>query len=73
MSMTGIKGGSFSEIFWKFIKEDISIFHIYPEQKSYLKKKPTFEERQAKIDKMLEKVEYDDDKLSPEDLALYQK
>lgn len=29
----------------------------------------SFEERQAKIDKMLEKVEYNDDKLSPSDAA----
>ena len=35
-----------------------------------MKKKLSFEERQAKIDLMLEKVDYEDDKLSPSDLAL---
>jgi hypothetical protein len=49
--------------FWQFIKEEIGIIYIYPEQKSYLKKELTFEERQDKIDVMLEKVHYDDDKL----------
>ncbi len=54
---------SIEEFFFKFIREDVGIIHIYPEQKSYLKKKPTFEERQAKIEQMLEKVEFEDDKL----------
>lgn len=59
---------SFSQAFWRFIKEDIGIHYIYPEQKSYVKKKLTFEERQAKIDLMLEKVDYEDEKLSPSDM-----
>ena len=62
--------GSFSQNFWRFIKEEVNIIHIYPEQHSYLKKKPTFEERQSKIEKMLEKVEYDDDKMSHQQEAL---
>ena len=40
----------FSDNFWKFIKEEVGIHYIYPQQKSYVKKKNSFEERQAKID-----------------------
>lgn len=44
--MNTVKGiGGFSTAFWRFIKEDVGIQHIYPDQKSYVKKKPTFEER----------------------------
>eukprot|EP00347_Sterkiella_histriomuscorum_P007790 403347554 len=64
-TMNTIKGiGGFSTAFWRFIKEEIGVQHIYPDQKSYVKKKPTFEERQAKIEQMLEKVEFNDEKLS---------
>ncbi len=66
MSMNSIKGaGDFGNAFWRFIKEDIGVTCIYPDKQSYLKKKPTFEERHAKIDKMLEKVEFNDEKLTP--------
>lgn len=69
--MNTIKGVSnFSEAFQRFIKEEIGIKYIYPESKSYLKKKVSFEERQAKIELMLDKVKIDDDKLSPNEQAL---
>jgi len=43
MTMNTVKGvGDFSKAFWRFIKEDIGIHHIYPDQHSYVKKKPTF-------------------------------
>ena len=46
MTMNTIKGvGEFSKAFWRFIKEELGISHIYPDQHSYVKKKPTFEER----------------------------
>ena len=54
MTMNSIKGiGEFSKAFWRFIKEDIGIHYIYQDQHSYVKKKLTFEERQAKIELML--------------------
>lgn len=62
-STLGSPADTFSGQFWRFIQEEVGIIYIYPEQKSYLKKEPTFDERQAKIDIMLEKVHYDDDKL----------
>ena len=65
-TMNTIKGtAKFSDAFWRFIKEEVGIHHIYPEQKSYVKKKLSYEERQVKINKMLDKVDYEDDKLSP--------
>ena len=48
----------------------MGIHYIYPDQHSYVKKKLTFEERQSKIDLMLEKVEYDDEKLTPHEQLL---
>jgi hypothetical protein len=61
VTMNTVKGtGDFSNSFWRFIKEEIGIHNIYPDPK----KKMTFEERQAKIDVMLEKVDFDDDKLT---------
>ncbi len=60
----------FSDEFWRFIKEDVGIKYIYPVSRSYLKKKLSFEERQAKIDSMLDKIKVDDDKLSPNELVL---
>mmetsp|Transcript_2966 Transcript_2966/g.2801 ORF Transcript_2966/g.2801 Transcript_2966/m.2801 type:complete len:108 (+) Transcript_2966:58-381(+) len=69
--MNTVKGyDKFADAFWKFIKEEVGISYIYPEQKSYLKKKLTYEERQEKIDRMIDKVDYDDDKLSSSDLRL---
>ena len=35
----------FTDVFWKFIKKDIGITHIYEEKQSYLKKQVSFEER----------------------------
>eukprot|EP00349_Pseudokeronopsis_sp_Brazil_P003516 CAMPEP_0202972008 /NCGR_PEP_ID=MMETSP1396-20130829/32529_1 /ASSEMBLY_ACC=CAM_ASM_000872 /TAXON_ID= /ORGANISM="Pseudokeronopsis sp., Strain Brazil" /LENGTH=158 /DNA_ID=CAMNT_0049701977 /DNA_START=60 /DNA_END=536 /DNA_ORIENTATION=+ len=60
----------FADAFWKFIKEEVGVSYIYPEQKSYLKKKLSFEERQARIDKMIDKVEFEDDKLSQSEMQL---
>ena len=65
---------SFAECFWKFIKENVGITRIYPvsapnkQQKN--KKVPTLEERKERIDLMLQKTEYDDDKLSTGDAEL---
>lgn len=71
ITMNSVKGiGQFSNAFWRFIKEDIGVHHIYPDQHSYVKKKLTFEERHAKIEKMLEKVEYNDEKLTPHEQLL---
>ena len=36
---------SFQEVFWKFIKTEVGITHIYQEKQSYLKKQVSFEER----------------------------
>jgi predicted nucleic acid-binding protein len=66
-TMNSIKGtGDFSNSFWRFIKEEIGIHNVYPETK----KKISFEERQAKVDAMLEKVEFEDDKLTPAEALL---
>jgi hypothetical protein len=40
---------NFTDSFWRMIKEEIGIHHVYPEQHSYVKKKLTFEERHKKI------------------------
>lgn len=70
MTMNTIKGtGDFSNSFWRFVKEDIGIYNVLPEPK---KKQgvATFEERQAKIDQLLEKVEFNDEKLTPSEALL---
>ena len=65
--MNTIKGtGEFSNSFWRFVKEDIGIHHIYPDTK----KKMSYEERQAKINQMLEKVDFNDEKLTPNEAVL---
>ena len=65
--MNTFKGtGDFSNSFWRFVKEEIGIMNVYPESK----KKISFEERQAKVDAMLEKVEFEDDKLTPGEALL---
>jgi len=62
MTMNTIKGtGDFSRSFWRFIKEDIGIHNVYPEGK----RKISLKERQAKVDQLLEKVDFNDDKLTP--------
>ena len=67
MTMNTITGtGDFSNSFWRFIKEEIGINHIYPDPK----KKQSFEERQKKVDIMLEKVDFEDDKLTPGEVLL---
>ena len=60
----------FQEVFWKFIKTEVGITHIYQEKQSYLKKQVSFEERQKKIDMLLQRADFDDDKLNPSDEAL---
>ena len=66
-TMNTIKGtGDFNRSFWRFIKEDIGIHNVYPEGK----KKITFKERQAKVDGLLEKVDFNDDKLTPGEALL---
>jgi len=65
---------SFSECFWRFIKEKVGITRVYPavgasrQQKN--RKVTSFEERQERISKMLQKTDYDDDKLDQGDAAL---
>lgn len=67
MTMNTIKGsGEFSNSFWRFIREDIGIHTIYPDPKKRL----TFEERQAKINGFLEKVDFEDDKLTANEALL---
>lgn len=67
MTMNTIKGtGDFSKSFWRFVKEDIGVAQLYPDTK----KKTSFIEKQAKIDKMLEKVEFNDEKLTPGEALL---
>ena len=67
----------FSECFWKFIKERVGIPRVFPTasaaRQSKTKKVITFEERQEKIDKMLQKVDFDDNMLDQADgeLALW--
>ena len=58
---------SFSDVFWKFVKTEVGITHIQKEKKSYIKKQVSFEERQAKIDILLSRANFDDDKLNPSD------
>ena len=60
----------FEEVFWKFVKTEVGITHIYEEKQSYLKKQASFEERQKKIDMLLSRADFDDDKLNPSDEAL---
>ena len=60
----------FDEVFWKFIKTEVGITHIYEEKQSYLKKQVGFEERKNKIDMLLSRADFDDDKLNPSDEAL---
>lgn len=61
---------AFHDVFWKFIKTEVGITHIYQEKQSYLKKKVSFEERRKKIDLLLQRADFDDDKLNPSDEEL---
>mmetsp|Transcript_17877 Transcript_17877/g.30378 ORF Transcript_17877/g.30378 Transcript_17877/m.30378 type:complete len:188 (+) Transcript_17877:19-582(+) len=65
---------TFSECFWKFIKENVGITKIYPAVSSHRQQKnrkvPSFEERQERIDRMLLKTDKEDDKLSTNDASL---
>lgn len=58
--------GSFSDNFYQFIKERIGITHLYEINDA----KISFEERLEKIALMLERAEFDDDKLSANEQAL---
>ena len=60
----------FGEVFWRFIKTEVGITHIYKEKQSYLKKRVSFEERQKKIELLLSRADFEDDKLNPSDEAL---
>ena len=64
------RSGEFSESFWRFIQEVVGIKYIYKQQNSYLKKPIPFEERKRRIEELLERADYDDDKLSPSDIEL---
>ena len=61
---------SFEEVFWKFIRTEVGITHIYEEKQSYLKKQVSFAERQKKIETLLARADFEDDKLNPSDEAL---
>ena len=60
----------FEEVFWKFVRTEVGITHIYEEKQSYLKKQVSFQERQQKIEMLLARADFDDDKLNPSDEAL---
>jgi hypothetical protein len=59
-----------SDIFWNFIKNQVGITYIYAEKQSYLKKQVSFEERQAKVNVLLSRADFEDDKLNPSDQEL---
>ena len=59
--------GSFAETFWRFIKTEVGITHIYEEKHSYLKKQVSFEERQKRVEDLVARADFDDDKLNPSD------
>ena len=65
---------TFSDCFWRFIKENVGVSRIYPvsvptsRQKN--KKVLTLEERQERIDAMLQKMGNDDAKLEVGDSFL---
>ena len=61
---------SMSDIFWNFIKNQVGITYIYAEKQSYLKKQVSFEERQAKVNVLLSRADFEDDKLNPSDQEL---
>lgn len=64
---------TFSDNFNLFIREQIGITHLYdigdPTAKGYVG--PSFEDRLAKINLMIERAEFEDDKLSPNEQALF--
>lgn len=67
----------FSECFWKFIHEKVGITRIFPanpstSKTSTNKKVISLAERQERIDIMLQKTEFDDDKLNTGDTVLGQ-
>lgn len=58
--------GCFTDNFYQFIREQIGIGHLYDLRNST----KTFEERLAKVELMLQRAEYDDDKLQANEAAL---
>ena len=67
-----IEEQTFSDCFWRFVKEKCGVSRIYPSanQRSKNKKVLSMEQRQERINVMLQKVEFDDDKLSTGDAVL---
>jgi hypothetical protein len=63
---------TFTDNFNLFIREQVGIAHVYeisdPSQKGSAG--PSFEDRLAKVQLMLERAEFDDDKLNPNEQAL---
>jgi Leucine-rich repeat (LRR) protein len=64
----GGRFGCFSENFYTFITEKIGITHIQKLDSS--KPGPSFADRMAKVEKMIERAEFEDDKLSPSEQAI---
>ena len=67
---------TFSECFWRFIKEKVGITRVYPSvgssRQQKTRKATSFEERHEKVTKMLQKTDFDDDKMDQSDTALSQ-
>ena len=63
----GGRFGSFSDNFYRFIREEIGITHLQE-----LPAKPSFEERLEKVELMIERAEFDDDKLQQDETSLVQ-
>ena len=61
---------TFSDTFWTFIKEKAGITHMIEEKQSYLKKVETYEDKMKRLDMLISRADYEDDKLSPSDAAL---
>ena len=58
--------GCFSDNFYQFMKEKLGILHLYDLSSS----KKTFEERMDKVELMLQRAEFDDDKLDANETVL---
>jgi hypothetical protein len=58
---------AFSDTFWRFVQEDVGVSHIYPTKASRVKKALSFNEKWAKVDALLSRADFEDDKLSPSD------
>ena len=49
------------------MREDVGVSHIYPNKASRVKKELSFDQKWAKIDALLIRADFEDDKLSPSD------